>query len=189
VELFTHTIKLFVTHGWEKCDDASFGYDTLVYCTRFTVPLELAKVECSLLQQEWDDIVDYGKMYLNLTENYRKIWWKLFNCSDSARWSNILSLIELLFTISISNEHLERCFSQMKVLKTNKRSSLNKQSLDNLLCLRLEGPPPNQWDATGAVQLWWDDKTRRIKHLSSRRSSGAVVLVDSNDEENEPQLD
>ena len=77
----------------------------------------------------------------------------------------------------------------MKVLKTNKRSSLNEQSLDNLLCLRLEGPPPNQWDITGAVQLWWDDKTRGTKHSSSRRSSGAVILVDSDDKEDEPQLD
>ena len=154
VELFTHTVKLLATHGWEKTDDASFGYDALAYFTRrFSVPLDHANVDCTLLQQEWDDMVDYGKAYLNLTENYQKVWWKLFNNSDSIRWSNILSLIEMLFIIPVSNGHLERCFSQVKILKTNKRSSLNEQRLDNLLRIRLEGPPPNQWDATGAVQL------------------------------------
>lgn len=106
---------LLATRG---CDNASFGYDSLAYLTtRFSIPLEHANVDCSLLQQEWDDIVDYGKMYLNLTENYRKVWWKLFNSSDSVRWSNILSLIELILTIPLSNGHLKRCFSQIKILK------------------------------------------------------------------------
>ena len=132
VELFTHTIKLLATHGWEKTDDASFGYDALAHFTRrFSVPLENAKVDCSLLQQEWDDMVDYGRMYINLTENYRKVWWKLFNNSDCVRWNNILSLIEMLFTIPVSNGHLERCFSQMKILKTDKRCSLSEKGLMN----------------------------------------------------------
>ena len=190
IELFTHTIKILATHGWEKTDDASFGYDALAYfTTRFSVPLEHANIDCSLLQQEWDDIVDYGKMYLNLTENYRKVWWKLFNNSDSVRWSNILALIELLFTIPVSNGHLERCFSQMKILKTDKRSSLNEQRLDNLLRIQLEGPSPNQWDAKGAVQLWWNDKTRRTDRSSRRPSSSAVISLSDSDNEDEPQLD
>jgi len=129
-------------------------------------------------------------MYLNLTKNYRKVWWKLFNNSDSVRWSNILALIELLFTIPVSNGHLERCFSQMKMLKTDKRSSLNEQSLDNLLHIRLEGPSPNQWDVKGAVQLWWNDKTRQTNRSSRRPSSLAVISLDSDsDNEDEPQSD
>ena len=88
-----------------------FGYDSLAYFTRrFSIPLENVNVDCSLLQQEWDYMVDYGKMYINLTENYRKVWWKLFNNSDCVRWNNILSLIEMLFTILVFNGHLERCF-------------------------------------------------------------------------------
>jgi len=48
-----------------------FGYDSLAYFTRrFSIPLENVNVDCSLLQQEWDYMVDYGKMYINLTENY-----------------------------------------------------------------------------------------------------------------------
>ena len=45
VELFKHTIKLLATQGWEKTDDASFGYDSLAYFTRrFSIPLENANV-------------------------------------------------------------------------------------------------------------------------------------------------
>ena len=35
-------------------------------------------------------MVDYGKMYINVTENSRKVWWKLFNNSNINRWVNIL---------------------------------------------------------------------------------------------------
>ena len=74
VELLTHTVKVLATHGWDKTEDALFGYDAIAYFdTRFSIPLEHANVDSSLLQQEWDDMVDYAKMYINLTENYRKV--------------------------------------------------------------------------------------------------------------------
>ena len=43
--------------------------------TRFFVPLENAGVDCSLVKQEWDDIVDYAKWYLNLVEDDYKVIW------------------------------------------------------------------------------------------------------------------
>ena len=82
MELLTHTVKVLATRGWDKTEDASFGYDAIAYFkTRFSIPLEHANVDSSLLQQEWDDMVDYAKIYINLTENYRKVWWKLCNNS------------------------------------------------------------------------------------------------------------
>ena len=93
-----------------------------------------------------------------------------------------------MFTIPISNGHLERCFSHMKILKTNKRSSLGEEKLDGLLQIHFEGPPPNQWSAKSAVQLWWNDKTRRPNRSSKSCSfQSASIILDSEDEE-EPQL-
>jgi len=51
----------------------------------------------------------------------------------------------MLFTIPVSNGHLERCFSQMKVLKTDKTCCLSEKRLDELLRIRLESPPLGQW--------------------------------------------
>ena len=42
--------------------------------------------------------------------------------------------------------------------------SLGEDWLDHLVCIRLEGPPAEKWDATSAVKLWWTDKTRRVNH-------------------------
>jgi len=133
----------------------SFGHDTLAYFTsKFLVPLEHANADCSLLQLEWNGMVDYAKRCINLTESYRQVQWKLSNNSDCVRWNNILSLIEIVFTIPVSNGHLVRCFSQMKILKTDKRSSLSEKRLDGLLRICLEGPCLSQWDVNNTVLLW-----------------------------------
>lgn len=63
-----------------------------------------AQVNTTLIQEEWDDMIDYAKRYLNLVqEDYRVIWWKLFNCTQSIKWMNLLTLVKLLFCIPVSN--------------------------------------------------------------------------------------
>lgn len=89
--------------------------------TRFSTPLQQANVNIAPTQEEWDDIVSYTKQYINLvTNSYKEVWWKLFNCPDTINWKNILSLVELIFSIPLSNGHLERCFSQLKITKSNR---------------------------------------------------------------------
>ena len=65
---------------------------------RFAVPLDKAGVDLSMLQEEWNDLVDYARRSLILVqEPSRVIWWELFNASSSSSWTNILALIELSF--------------------------------------------------------------------------------------------
>ena len=122
--------------------------------------MEKAQVDCSQLQEEWNDIVDYDKRYLNIVqEDYTIIWWKLFNSVDSKNWMNILGLVELLFCLPMSNGRIERLFSQLKLIKSDRRSCICEGRLDQLMRISVEGPPLSQWDSTGAVDLWWKDKT------------------------------
>ena len=163
-DLLNHSLTILVTNGWERTETPSFGYSAIDFvCKMFVAPLENAAVNSSLVQGEWDDMLEYAKSYLNLTgEDYRVIWWKLFNGPDLTRWSNILSVTELLFCIPVSNGHLERVFSQLKLIKSDRRSRLGDDNLDNLLRIKVDAPPLLQWDSTGAVNLWWKDKTCRI---------------------------
>ena len=121
-------------------------------------------------------MVYYAKQYINLVQNpYRVVWWKLFNSPDAIKWENILALVELTFTIPLSNGHVKRCFSQLKLTKTDRRTSLGEDRLDHLLRIRLEGPPLQVWDATTAVGLWWTDKTRRLNssaHSAPKKGKG-----------------
>ena len=141
-ELLTHAITILATNGWERSESTSFGYAALnAICERFQIPLENASVDYSAIQDEWDDMVDYGRKYLNLVqEDLKVIWWKFFNTVDAKQWSNVLAVIELLFCLPMSNGRLERVFSQLKLIKVNRRTCLREDTLDQLIRVNVEGP-------------------------------------------------
>ena len=68
----------------------------------------------------------------------------------------------------MANGHLERVFSRLKLIKSNRHTCLREDTLDQLLRVNVEGPPLAEWDATGALELWWKEKTRRVDHKDSR---------------------
>ena len=162
--LLSHTLALLATQGWEKpenADLADVALDNLI--SHFQIPLEKAGVDTSVIKEEWEDLIDYARRYLSLVqEDYRTIWWKLFNAANASnKWGNVLSLIELLFCLPMSNGRVERVFSALKLIKTDRRSSLSEDSLDHLVRITIDGPPLAQWDATDAIRLWWRSKQRR----------------------------
>ena len=150
---------------------------------RFEVPLQKAEVDITLLEEEWEDMVEYAKHYLNLVqEDYQTIWWKLFNSVDSKKWTNVLSLVELLFCLPMANGHVEWLFSSLKLIKTDRRSCLSEDHLDHLVRIKVDGPPLAEWDASAAVQLWWRDKTCRQvadTRAAPQTSSSQVDLSES----------
>ena len=170
MQLLTHVLTVLATNGWEKEEETSFGHDALhALTTKFIVPLNNASVDCSVIVDEWDVIFDYAKRYLDLVrEDYKVTWWKLFQSSDAKNWSNILVLVELLFCIPVANGRVERLFSHLKVIKSNRRSTLGEDRLDQLLRIKVDAPPLAQWDPSAAVDLWWKDKTRRVNHRDTR---------------------
>lgn len=150
-------------------------------CRRFEAPLRNASIDLAQIREEWDDMLSYAKKYLNLVqEDYKVIWWKLFNSVDSQDWSNILGIIELLFSLPMANGRLERLFSQLKLIKSDRRNRLGENSLDQLLRINVEGPPLGDWDATQAVELWLQDKTRRVNQPSQQRSTAQQSTTTEN---------
>ena len=100
-------------------------------------------------------MVDYARCYLNIVEeDHQTIWYKLFNCTDSSKWKNILALVELLFCLPMAIGRVERAFSVMKVVKTDRRNCLGEDHLDDLMRITIDGPPLSQWNASQAVTLW-----------------------------------
>ena len=75
--------------------------------------------------------VSYAKQYVN--NSYKEVWWKLYNCADTFKWSNIVTLVELVFAIPLSNGHVECCFSPLKFTKYDRILCLKQDRLDNLL--------------------------------------------------------
>ena len=59
----------------------------------------------------------------------------------AAQWSNVLTLVKLLLSLPASNGKLERIFSTMKIIKSEKRTSLNNDTLDDLLAINADEIP------------------------------------------------
>ena len=67
-------------------------------------------------------------------------------------------LAQLLFSLPVSNGKLERCFYTLKVIKSERRSSLSKESL---LTLTVDAIPLKMFNPDASIELWWKDKVRR----------------------------
>jgi len=87
----------------------------------------------------------------------------------------------------MANGRVERIFSQMKFIKSNQRTCLKENTLDELLRINVEGPQLAQWDVSRAVELWSTATHRRVNHKTvqcSRASSASSTPSDDESEEN-----
>lgn len=128
----------------------------------FREPLE-AKGGCLFsLDDELEEAVDFCRKYLDCqVEDYKKVWYTLHSTHDARKWPNVLLLSELLFSLPFTNSKVERTFSTLKVVKTDRRTSLHTDTLDDLMEINVEGPLLENFSADLAVDLWWADCARR----------------------------
>ena len=74
-------ITVLATQGWEKlvreCTQLD-GLQRLV--SHFTVPLEVASIDCSRIPEEFRHVMLYAIEFVSIsTLEYRRVWWRLFN--------------------------------------------------------------------------------------------------------------
>ena len=115
----------------EEEDDLDEIKEAVEYITsRFRELLEAKGVTLANIQGEVEEIVLYARKYLNIgREGYQKVWYKLHTAPDASKWPNILRFCELLFSLPFSNGHVERMFSAMKIIKSNRRTNLKSSTL------------------------------------------------------------
>lgn len=67
------------------------------------------------------------------------------------------------------------------MIKLNRRTSLGEDTLDQLIRINVEGPHLSKWDASGALELWFKEKIRRVNHKEthSKRASGPSTSTDT----------
>nr|XP_047135399.1 E3 SUMO-protein ligase KIAA1586-like [Hydra vulgaris] len=82
----------------------------------------------------WHSLVNYTVKYLAPhNTGYRKLWHQIFSSSMKNEWVPVLLIVELLFTLPVSNAKVERLFSLMNRVKTDTRNSLKEKRLENLI--------------------------------------------------------
>ena len=191
VELLRSILIFLDTQSWVQSEDAESEVSTAVeyIMTHFRAPLEASSSNLASIQDELEEVLDYARKYLSIaSESYQNIWYKLHTVPDADKWPNILILAELLFSLPFSNAKVERIFSTLKIVKTDRRTSLNTSTLSDLLEIQVEGPSLQEFKADEAIRLWWDDccTTRRVnqnprKPYKPRSDSAASSSISSSD--------
>ena len=75
---------------------------------------------------------------------------------------NLSKIGAICLSIPVTTASVERSFSQMKLIKTRLRSSLNNKSLSNLMKIALESPDELTDSHLEEVVNVWNRKSRRI---------------------------
>lgn len=163
VEVLRDIIFVLATQGWQKAVDEKNdlkAIDRLV--DRFTVPLKAADTQMEEIHAEYDALLHYSIHYISLsTLEYRSVWWRLFHAPSASEWANALALIELLFSLPASNGKVERVFSQLNLIKSDRRVQLSNKTLNDLLTISTSSESMEDFNPDPAIDLWWKDKVRR----------------------------
>ena len=207
VELMRSVLLFVDTQSWQSTEESSTDDDCLSeiksallsITDAFCAPLEAKGADLTSILDEIEDIVDYARTYLRIgCDSYSKVWYQLYTSPDSAKWPNIMLVIELLLSLPFSTAKVERCFSTLKIIKNERRTNLSCSTLNDLLEVNTEGPSLTNFSADAAVDLWWIDcssgrrvnqKRRKEYRRHKKRNSSSTVTNTSDDSESENELD
>ncbi|KAJ8365052.1 hypothetical protein SKAU_G00138830 [Synaphobranchus kaupii] len=78
-------------------------------------------------------------------------------CSD---FKNILHLVRIMLVLPVSSAQCERGFSIQKHIKSDIRSALNPNTVEDLIRISVEGPPLETFDASVSVKRWMEEGQR-----------------------------
>ena len=133
----------------------------------FRAPLEAKATDLAAIQEEAKEMLDYAHQYLRVDrDGYQHVWYHLAFGPDCTRFRNLVAIAQLLFSLPFSTAKVERLFSRLKLIKTDRRTSLSQKTLSDLLEVSVEGTKLENFDSSAAVQLWWSDcsRTRHESH-------------------------
>ena len=163
LELMRDIVFVLGTQGWEKAVEENDSMEAITRLTeRFAIPLEATAAEVGQIAFEFDAVLHYAIQFISLsTLDYKAVWWRIFHSPSAGEWCNILILVKILFSLPASNGKLERVFSQVNLIKNEKRTLLSNETLNDLLVLTSDQTPLNEYSPDNAIDLWWSDKSRR----------------------------
>ena len=129
--------------------------------------IDLSNAECQVLKNFMVPLIKNNKVL-----PYLDIWKQVFtNSKLKSECKNVLHLFEILFVMPFTNAKLERMFSRMLRGKSDWHNQLNKDHLDSLLRINKEGENLKMFNPEPAINLWFNDKVRRLTASSHRSSS------------------
>ena len=132
-------------------------------------PRLISDEEKEKASDEWLDLKLYmkRKSFKSVQDGYEN----MLKSSDTAHIKNISTLVKIMLTISPSTAECERGFSKMNMIKTDKRTRLQYDSLAPLVRINCDGPPLKDFKPEPAIQKWLD-AAKGTRHTSGHKLPG-----------------
>ena len=93
------------------------------------------------------------------------------NARTPNKWSAVKLVIKICLCAPCSNASLERFFNQLKIVKTDQRTTLSDNSLNSILRIKLRGNSVTEFNnmcSDSVLKHWYNQKPRRI-HQKRRK--------------------
>jgi len=120
---------------------------------RFLMNEEIISVQFSNLISHM--ITDLPEQYCAIKTNDPVEFWVYFMKNPLLRWeSEIKKLISVVLTLSPTTSEVERAFSIMAHVLTNRRRTLTDRHIEDIIRIRSNGPSINDFDPTTYVIHW-----------------------------------
>ena len=164
-KIIKHLCLILDCEGWQRNENEFAADEMFEILDAFVTPLKNAGVKGSAADiiYQWHELLEYAKDTIGVSgKSYMVTWREIFASSRSENWRDILTLIELSFTIPISNATLERMFSKSMRVLTTLRSWLKEIRLENIQRVMEEGPAWEEYDPIDAINTWYGDADRRL---------------------------
>jgi hypothetical protein len=179
VEGVIKDFKIFDPSNWPIGGDCStitlYGEEELsriLYHFRSLFTDEISKQ----IEEQWLRLKLFVCERILLHErNFHTLWPRI--ATQENRFANIMKLISLVSLLPMSTAACERGFSMMNRIKSDGRSRMGSTTLNSLMCISIDGPSLESFDAQPAVNQWSSEVRRRPGHR--KPSSSKDVSIDS----------
>jgi len=126
--------------------------------------------KCDVCGTSEECLEEWGCFRQYMYDNYLKLKHRdvikelCSNKTISSIFPNMSAFAQICRVVPIHTADVERTFSQLKLIKTRIRNRLAETTLDSLLRIAIEGPLPEDYPLSEAVELWARKKNRRLSN-------------------------
>ncbi|KAG1673328.1 Multidrug resistance-associated protein 4 [Nymphon striatum] len=125
----------------------TFGKEAVsTIAKQLAVPLQTAKFDAERVHAEWLDLKVFVKRNPVIrVKTFSAVWNDILSL-HRARFPNMSLIGELVLVLPLNAACCERGFSQMKIIKSDWRSSMTPKTLDSLMRIVIDGPDIDTFD-------------------------------------------
>ena len=196
-----HATSIADFKGWpDKEGSVKFGDNKINSLVQhFTSVLHESGADVSKIPDEWTALKAGVYSEPSWSNYIKSVTWSQLNRKYGKELPNVLMLVDLILSLPASTAECERGFNVMKQIKSDWRSTLSTEAINDLMIVLLLSPDIKDFDPQKAIDLWATSGFRqRRPNFMDSYDEEALLLQDEEmvcvalanvQEENETQID